>query len=450
MDASWDVAGASKSLVAVLFAVYTLAVTTLSSEECQSILNESRDKLMTRYRVATLRALIAADFLITRDFEVMQAFALFLFADPESELTATLIGAALRIGHKMGLHRAHLHDSKISFFEKEMRLRLWWQLRAMNSRTRSIYTPGWKPSLSDFDDLRLPLNVNDADLHPDMTEPPVENSSPTEMLCVLMKFGVSGWFRSSTTAAKVFNSIAHVPLRDRMTMKLENDAINELEAIYVEKYYRLCDESIPLHGLTIAMARLTIARMRFKIYHPRGRSGVNAGEVLMTLEELDTLFEAALTILEMTDIGMNSKFSSHLFTSTHMTASFHLDAYIYVISDLRRRCSGDRVALAWRLIEKLYDEHAELISGTESTFFVALGDLTLEAWEARRKELFLGHKTGQNTSTPQFIQSLWNKRQAVNTERAQIPSMADTQSFDSLGVIDDGLDWAYWSDFLQV
>jgi hypothetical protein len=52
-----------------------------------------------------------------------------------------------------------------------------------------------------------------------------------------------------------------------------------------------------------------------------------------------------------------------------------------------RRCSGDRVALAWRLVEDLYDEHPELIYDAESTFYTAFGDLTLEAWEARRKEL---------------------------------------------------------------
>lgn len=133
-----------------------------------------------------------------------------------------------------------------------------------------------------------------------------------------------------------------------------------------------------------------------------------------------------------------------------MTATFHLDAYIYVISDLRRRCYGERIDLAWKLIEKLYDEHTELINDTESTFFVALGDLTLEAWEARRKDLARMHDPSKNMDSPPFIQSLWGKRQNGPTERVQISSVVDPQGFDSLGVIDDSLDWAYWSDFLQV
>lgn len=448
LDASWNPANVPKPLTAILFAIYTLAITSMSPDDCRASFGETRDTLLTRYRAATVRALIASDFLTTRELEVLQAFVLFLLADPESELTSTLTGAAMRLGQKMGLHRENT-DPKISFFDREMRVRLWWQLCGLCSRSRAVSTPGTKLPPSEVGDIRLPLNINDAELHPDMVEPPIEHSGPTEMLCVLMKFEVSNWLRSSPTAAQVFENIiqGHVKGK-RMSMELQDEAINEIEAIYQEKYFRHWDKRVPLHGVTHAMAKLAVARMRFKVHHPR-RAAVGGGEAYMTREESDMVFDSAVMSLEMVDAGIHSKFSSHLFT--HMTSNFQIDAYIYVISDLRRRYSGDRVALAWKLVEDLYSEHPELIDDAEDAFFVALGDLTLEAWEARRKELVRGRGVRESEVTPRFIQLLWDKRQKGNEESVQIPTIPDPHGLDGLGLTDNiELDWDYWNDFLRL
>ncbi len=232
----------------------------------------TRGTLLTRYRAATVQALIAADFLTTREMEVLQAFALFLLADPESELTSTLTSATIRLGQKMGLHRENI-DPKISFFEKEMRIRLWWQLCGLDSRVRAAsHSRGRSCRFPRSATSRLPLNINDADLHPDMIEPPCRAQRSTEMLCVLIKFEVSNWLRSSPTAAKVFENIVQGPARGKMSVSLEDEAINEIEAIYQEKFFRSWDKRIPLHGLARAMANLAVARMRFKVHHPPGAS----------------------------------------------------------------------------------------------------------------------------------------------------------------------------------
>lgn len=378
----------------------------------------------------------------------MQALVLFLLADPESELTSALTGAAIRLCQKMALHRENA-DPKLSVFEKEMRTRLWCQLRGLDSRCRAMFAPGVKPSQSEYGEVRLPLNINDADLHPDMTEPPIERSTPTEMLCVLAKFEVTNWLQSSPTAAKVFRNIVQGPVRGKMSMELEDAAINELEAIFQEKFFRILDKRIPLHGVTYAMATLALARMRFKVHHPRGRAAVGGGEVYMTQKESDMIFDSAVTSLEMVDVGIRSKLSSHLFI--HLTSNFQMDTYIYVISDLRRRCSGNRVAIAWKLIEDLYNGHPELINDLENTFFVAFGDLTLEAWETRRKELVRAQGVREAEVTPRFIQSLWDKRREGDGENVPTAPVLDPSNFDGLGLMDSyDFSWEYWNDFLRL
>ena len=450
LDASWDPTNIPKPLTAILFAIYTLAVTSLSSSACQATFGEAREALLTRYRTATLRALVANDFLTTKDMEVLQAFTLFLFADPESELASTLTGAAIRLGLKMGLHREAGDAAVPCFFAKEMRIRLWWQLRGLDARVRAVSTPGMHPTPYEFGDVRAPLNLNDADLHPDMTEAPPAHDAPTEMMAVLMKFEVTNWLRTSPSTARIFQDIILGAKKDPAEMQREEDrAIDELERIYRDKYLARGDPRVPLHALTHAMARLAVARMRFRVHHPRGRAAAaNGGEVRMTRDEADMVFDAAVTTLEMVDVGMRSRFSSHLFT--HLTSRFQMDAYIYVINDLRKRCSGERVALAWRLVEDLYGEHPELIEDGENTFFVALGDLTLEAWEARKKGLVGVQGAREADVTPRFIQLLCEKRHGEQDGCVQA-ALQNPHSLDVLGLTEYAdLDWEYWNDFLRL
>ncbi|KAK2002729.1 hypothetical protein LX36DRAFT_626250 [Colletotrichum falcatum] len=446
LDASWNPSGASRPLAATLFAVYSLAIAATSADECLSAFGETKAVLSTRYRHAAFRALVEADFLTTRDFEVLQALVLFLFSDPDSELTSTLTGAAIRIGQKIGLH-LHKADPKISAFEGEMRVRLWWQLYGIDARTRAAGRSS-QPSAGEFGNVCLPLNVNDADLHPEMTGLPAEHTGPTEMSCVLMKFEVTNWVRSSARAAAIVDLCTPGTARGAKQTGLEDKAIDELEARYHERFLRHLDDNVPLHALMRAMAKIAIARMRCKVHNPRGQAW-GAGEALMSREKGDVLFESILTWLEMLDLALRSKFSSHLIT--HMTTKYTMDAYIYMISELRRRCAGERVALAWRLVEKLYGEHPELIQDVgQNPFFAALGELTLEAWEARRKGLVDSRETHDAGMWPGFIHSIWDQRRNKAVQVSQM-SAPDLQNLDVVGLMDNGdLDWEYWNDFLRL
>ncbi|TKW56242.1 putative transcriptional regulatory protein [Colletotrichum tanaceti] len=480
LDASWNPSGAPKPLAALLFAIYTLAVASTSAEDCLAVFGESRAALSTRYRDAAFRGLAEAEFLTTRDLEVLQAFVLFLFSDPDSELTSTLTGAAIRMGQKLGLHRAK-PDPKMSVFDGEMRVRLWWQLHGLDARVRAA-GKRTAPSESEFGDVRLPLNVNDADLHPDMTELPVEHAGPTEMVCVLMKLEVFHWARTSAAAVRIYDLLGHGPekgIRERRaSTEVGDGAMDELEARYHDKFLRHLDKNIPLHALTHALTRLAIARMRCKVLKRRrvggggvGGGGGCGGELLVARAENEALFRSIVTWLESRDAAMRSAFSPHLIA--HMTTRYTVDAYVYMISDLRRRrrlrCSGEqqRVALAWELVEKLYEEHPELTTTTTTTedgrnpFFAALGDMTLDAWEARRKESELvdTQETRVSGAWPRFIHLLWDQRRKKGTQGSQQQqqqqqqqlAVPDFQSLGTMGLTDDGdLDWEYWNDFLRL
>jgi hypothetical protein len=388
---------------------------------------------------------------MTRDIAVLQALTLFLLSEPESELTCTLVSAAIRLGQMMGLHR---ENAELSVFDNEMRIRLWWQLRCLDSRSRAIANPGMRPlPASEFGDVRLPLNVNDADLHPEMLVAPVEHEGPTEMICVIMKFEFLNWLESSPKAVKFRENIMSGSLikDNNISTKFEDKAINDLEAALQGKYTRDSDINIPLHALRDCFQSFAISRMRFKIHHPRRKATNSDGNIFMSRGESDLLFESALTTLEMVDLSLKGKLASHLFI--HMTVNFQIDMYIYVVSELRRRFAGDRVTLAWQLIEELYNEHPELIHDMENPSFVAFNNLILETWEERQKELTYRTNVAEIGNTPHFISLLSAKRkEKMSEENSQIQPVVNTVGLDTLVGLqgNDFMSWEHWTDFLDL
>ena len=77
LEASVAVEQVSRPLEALMFAIYSCAVTSLSHEECVELAGESRDTLMAVYHRAAEQALIRAGFLKTLDIVVLQAAVLF-------------------------------------------------------------------------------------------------------------------------------------------------------------------------------------------------------------------------------------------------------------------------------------------------------------------------------------------------------------------------------------
>lgn len=71
-------AAVDKDTETLLFAMYFVAVTSLSAEACLADLGETRAVLVARYRLATEVALARADYLNSSQIEPLQAFALYI------------------------------------------------------------------------------------------------------------------------------------------------------------------------------------------------------------------------------------------------------------------------------------------------------------------------------------------------------------------------------------
>ena len=390
----------------------------------------------------------------------------------------TLTGIAVRIGQRIGLHRDGA-SLELPPFEVEIRRRVWWQIVLLDSRIAELSGLGTS-ILAHLWDTKLPSNVNDSDLSPDMTALPTEHTGITEMVFCLIRYSVGEFLRhSSTTSAfdgswqKLSNSARSLTDKDK--------AIDELENLIEHKYLKYCDPLNPLHFLSAIMARSAICKMRLVAHHPRKYQDRGAQ---LPQQEKDMLFNNSLKMIEYDNLVQSTQSTQKFLW--HVNVHLQLDACVYMLSELRHRTTGERVERAWRQLDEVYENHPEMIDDTKNTLNVAFGNLTIKAWEAREAQLVRLHQgTFEAASLPRCVSKLRSQRitaraaqttspsdpngpitPLVNVALEQTPenatllmatscSTSNGSHFDSAvspGPMSMGmspLDWAYWDSLLQ-
>ncbi len=96
-----------------------------------------------------------------------------------TQSTWSLMGLVICNAEKLGVHR----DGSLlglSPVETEERRRLWWQMQHINLGL-AVMTGVTPITLMADWDAKLPLNIEDDDLHPGMTEFPKERKGSTSM-----------------------------------------------------------------------------------------------------------------------------------------------------------------------------------------------------------------------------------------------------------------------------
>ncbi|KAM0260064.1 hypothetical protein ACHAQJ_002988 [Trichoderma viride] len=442
LETAWTLESTAKPLEATMFAVYALAVASMKPANCIHLFGEGKQVLVNRYRIGALRALSGTDLLSTRDVEVLQALTLVLMIDPQSELSITAVALAMRIAHKMGLHHAG-EDSHVPFFEQEMQVRLWWCVRGFNSRVRRGM--GLLSTVDDLGDVRLPMNVNDADLHPLMEKPPaVQHTAATEMVYCLMKYDLWNFVRKSSKFSGGLNPREKAAQLATSTtvesMAVKRKVLSEVECMLQKNYLAHLDQSIPLHQLSIALAGFTIHNQRFLMFHPRHQP---EGGRYMSQADQDLVFESSVRLLELNHDVRRTSFSTYLVD--HMTCRTQVDALVYMVSELRQRTSGRLVETAWALLGEMYDERSVVQPG-DHKFYAALVDLILQAWAARRRALEF-----RTDVMPKFIEKLQETREALGDAKEPASDMGNLHA-GLMGdlMYDESLDWTYWNDLLQL
>ena len=323
----------------------------------------------------------------------------------DSSTLLCLTAVAVRIARRLGLHRDGVLLG-LPPFEVEMRSRLWWQIAFLDGRTADLC--GSRPSLDLQCDTKPPLNVNDSDLSPGMTEPAKERSEITEMFIFMIRVQVGESLQKAVSPVSI-----DALRRSSLTLLAKDEVIKRLQDSLEQKFLRYCDPLQPLHLLGSIICRIAICKLRLSVHNTMAYAGQG---VSIPQSESDLVFNNGMKI-----IGYANMLHSAPALQKYrwfVGANFLWDSFIYILVELRRRKSGPEVDQAWSQIAQLFEYYPAVITESGNPLYVAVGIWTLRVWE----DCFAARGGAVPPTTPNFITQLRNNQTKTNSISLDFPS----------------------------
>ncbi|MCJ1284842.1 hypothetical protein MMC26_004179 [Xylographa opegraphella] len=393
---------------AFIFAAYLISLVSLSEDECSTLLGRPKSTFCSELQLLCEQALAGSNFLGASEIIIMQASAMYMIAGLERFNTRSLwsmMGAVVRNAERCGLQR----DGTLlglSPYETERRRRLWWQLQhldiAMGVKSGSVsltLTAPW--------DTKLPLNIEDEDIHPNMREAPKERQGLTSMSQCLTTYWILYEQRSFCRADG--SKLGFTWAADKSLSRAEKEAlIDRLEAGLNQRYLQYCDPIRPLDVLLQILARSFVFCMRRLALHPLAHD-----DKLSKLSEYhrEELLDVCIRCLEY-DIASHSNPSIKHFR-WRFQGYFQWSALVYVLIEAHRRFDTPRAEKLWELLSDVYAADPSLLELQEDRRKSYVVELMTVAWKARENFLAERQQHPQNTyrppQKPAFLVDLENR-----------------------------------------
>ena len=340
-----------------------------------------------------------------------------------------MIGMAVRIAQRMGLHRDP-GGYGLPPFEVEQRRRLWWTIVGYDRRIGEM-TGSTVTALSSGGDCKMPLNVNDSDLHIDGKEMPTPHNGPTEMLFALARIELSMAVASNSNrdSQKVNSPEPKASPSKKEETKPSGPTIRlaspdsptytlDSFCAHIEGTYLIhCDPKIPVHFFTLTMTRQALCKMRVVNFLVR----MNNAEAMPLKEvEREDLFLQATQMIEYDNVVQSSE--SLIPFKWYSRHHFPFPAYMFLVQELRTRVSGPMVDRTWDAIAANYDLRG-LLNNFHSPMHLAFKNTFIKAWDAHAAAL---HAQGKQAPVPRFIVVLQERAEQRRRERAERQSAMNT------------------------
>ncbi|KAH1447149.1 Transcription factor vrtR1 [Aspergillus fumigatus] len=429
-------AAASKSVECLLFAIYYIAVFFMSDADCLQQFNQTKTQKMSRYRTAVCQALVNASWLKTTAMPVLQAYTLFLIAmrtQVDSHTFWILTGVAIRLAQRMGLHRDG-ESLGLPPFEVQMRRRLFWQLLPLDGYAGQVCGTGISISPTSWD-TKPPLNINDDQIFPCMTQKPQEQRGASEMIFCLSRIELSNFY--IRTGIKMKEIGGTIQFKDAEEIER---LIDEVEDLIETKFLRYCEILDPLHVFTMGIVRSATNAVRMRAQMP-----------LLLKQTITDAQRRCLCALAEKILDTNSAIYRNPSMNRfrwQMQAFFLWDALLCILLSLTEVgfYSTSELNSTWNRVAEVYANHEDLIK-RKKALHVTIGRLTLKAW--------IANPPSNSSPEPAFITTLRaqhepkvNRQQESVDEREKTGQVADDVfAFSEFSGDSDGTDLNLGSGF---
>lgn len=239
-------------------------------------------------------------------------------------------------------------------------------------------------------DVSLPLNIDDADLSPGMTELPSSKAGWTSMTFSLINIDL---VKSMQKLAAIATS-SSPPFSPTETVRTQ--IINEARA-QIETRLENCNPVIPRHRLTILCSRFLLRKLDFitrlqwlSLQNPSPCEDFITEENL--IEALEIL-EPRLPNVSEDDLLRQFAWARKAYPQYYIT--------MYVLRHLCVKPAGPTIDRAWAAIDTLFEQWDEFISGfgSKSAVLAALRAKAMsvrEKMQARNRSSDRGLETGES------------------------------------------------------
>ncbi|KAI0872634.1 fungal-specific transcription factor domain-containing protein [Hypoxylon argillaceum] len=376
-----DISTVSPGVEALLFSIYFAAITSMEAEEVKTNFGAEKSQLIARYRFATEQALAKANCVTTSEYVVLQAFVLFLILVrryDDTKFSSALTGLVVKIAQSLGLHRDGTHFDNLTPFEIEMRRRLWWAICVLD--LRSAEDQGCELTVVERSfDTRFPLNVNDNDISPEMTDFPPERIGSTDMTFCLIRYEICGLSRRVHAAA---SGMSPCPKESQVTLEDHEDKLIEMYEHIDQKYLKPCPdkETDLLNWVSATIARLIMSKMSLVIYQPLMPS---SGTELPS-DVRDRLFMASIEVVEYSRV-LNAEPKIRRWRWLFQTYN-QWHAVAYLLLEVCRRSWSASVERGWIALNSTFQADKNL-DFAKPVIWVMLRKLMIQAKRHRESEI---------------------------------------------------------------
>jgi hypothetical protein len=254
------------------------------------------------------------------------------------------------------------------------------------------------------------LNINDADLNVEAKSLPNPYSGPTEMLFCLTRVELTvavspeAIRRAATSpSGKTPHHPIHQPrvhfspTSPDLVQHVANQYMpNDLPSFcsYMENYYlKHCDPKVPLHFFTLLMTRIALSKLRIIDFLCRTRETDNIDQ-----RERDAHFMEAIRMVEMDNMLQSAELLQGF--RWYTIQYFPLPAYLYLVSELRHRTTGELCERAWNVMIENHERRNMLRRNFRSPLHIAFGHFFIKAWDAREAAEM---QRGRSLPTPKVV-----------------------------------------------
>ena len=277
----------------------------------------------------------------------------------------------------LGLHRDRDQSKHLSPYEIEVRRRVWWALYMLDARSAEDHGSDVTIGLGSFD-TKLPLNVNDADLDPEMKEIPSEREGWTDMSFALVSFELCDVSRQLLAPSD--QGEAH----DLEQQQRKEDRLNHIYNELDKRYFRTAkDTDQLLYWVWLNVARLMRAKMTLLIYSPALLTSSPSSALPDAVR--NRLFLAAIEVFEQND-ALNEERAARPWRWTYQTYT-HWHAIIFLLLEVSRRPWGPTSERAWAALHSRWLFPARSSADARRQTWVPLRRLMAQARRHREAEL---------------------------------------------------------------